>query len=223
LVACTVNVYDVPGSRPSTTALVVPGPTSTVLPPGDAVTVYPVSGALPVSDGRFQDTDAWAAPACATTPVGAPGTRLVLLFGTAGLPDGLPDPLGLADALPLGVGDVLPLAFGEALGLLDALGPGPGAGLAVGLAAEKWVVWIPINRPASSYARPSTRPVDAGRVVAASRPATSYVKLHVAGALPNVPPDSVTVASRLSLSYVAPMCAPSGYVRSVMLPRSSYP
>ena len=46
----------------------------TVVPPGVAVTMYPVMGEPPVDTGGAQVTTAWDEPADADTPVGAPGT-----------------------------------------------------------------------------------------------------------------------------------------------------
>jgi hypothetical protein len=73
LVAVTLNVYDVPLTKPDTFADVTPPPTDTDAPPGEPVTVYPVIGEPPVSTGGVQDTCADALPATADTPVGAPG------------------------------------------------------------------------------------------------------------------------------------------------------
>ncbi len=44
-----------------------------MIPPGDEVTVYPVIGDPPLDAGATQVTVAWALPAVAETPVGAPG------------------------------------------------------------------------------------------------------------------------------------------------------
>ena len=72
LAAVTVNVYAVPFVSPETVA--GPAPTTlAVAPPGDAVTVYPVITDPPLLTGAIQDTTAWALPAAAVTPVGAPG------------------------------------------------------------------------------------------------------------------------------------------------------
>ena len=45
-----------------------------VRPPGEAVTVYPVTGDPPSLAGAVHDTPAWACPPVAVTAVGAPGT-----------------------------------------------------------------------------------------------------------------------------------------------------
>ena len=44
-----------------------------VRPPGAAVTVYPVMAEPPSLTGAVHDTTAWAFPAVAEAPVGAPG------------------------------------------------------------------------------------------------------------------------------------------------------
>src|SRR5688572_2399712 len=72
LVAVTVKVYDTPLVKPITTrGLVAP---LDMKPPGDEVTVYDVIAEPPLLAGAEKATDAWALPAVATTPVGAPGT-----------------------------------------------------------------------------------------------------------------------------------------------------
>src|SRR5258708_27611169 len=72
LVAVTVKVYLVPLVRPLTVALVAVPLALAVIPPGDEVTVYPVIGDPPLDAGATQVTVAWALPAVAQTPVGAP-------------------------------------------------------------------------------------------------------------------------------------------------------
>ena len=73
LVAFTVNVYAVPFDSPENTVEVT-FPTVLVAPPGDAVTVYPVTGEPPLLAGGVHDNVACPFPAIAPTPVGAPGT-----------------------------------------------------------------------------------------------------------------------------------------------------
>jgi hypothetical protein len=53
--ATTVNVYAVPSVRPETTAVKAPVVVA-VFPPGDDVTVYPVTGLPPSDVGAVQDT-----------------------------------------------------------------------------------------------------------------------------------------------------------------------
>jgi hypothetical protein len=75
LFAVTVNVYWVPLLRPLTTVFVVTlAFTDANWPPGEAVAVYPVIGDPPSLVGAIHETEAWALPAVALTPVGAPGT-----------------------------------------------------------------------------------------------------------------------------------------------------
>jgi hypothetical protein len=72
LVAVTVNVYAVPLVSPVTVAVVAPA-VRALAPPGDAVTVYPVTAEPPLLAGAVQLTTAETLPAAADTPVGAPG------------------------------------------------------------------------------------------------------------------------------------------------------
>src|SRR5215472_11007985 len=74
LLAVTVNVYAVPFVRPPTVAFSAAPPTLADWPPGDAVTVYPLTAAPPFEDGALQLTVACPFPATADAPVGAPGT-----------------------------------------------------------------------------------------------------------------------------------------------------
>jgi hypothetical protein len=55
------------------------------LPPGAAVTVYPVTGEPPSLAGAVQDTTAWASPAVAVTFVGLPGAAAGAVGVTAAL------------------------------------------------------------------------------------------------------------------------------------------
>src|SRR5664280_1735427 len=89
LVAVTVNVYGLSLVRPATVAVRAP-PVVAVAPPGVAVTVYPVIGEPPLLAGAVHDTTAWALPAVAVTPVGAPAT----VTANAPLPFGVPRPVG---------------------------------------------------------------------------------------------------------------------------------
>jgi hypothetical protein len=57
LAAVTVNVYAVPLVRPVTVA-VVPMIVLALAPPGDAVTVYPVTGDPPLLEGATHETRA---------------------------------------------------------------------------------------------------------------------------------------------------------------------
>ena len=57
LVAVTVNVYAAPLTRPETVAVVAPV-VLTVAPPGEAVTVYPVTGEPPLLEGATHETRA---------------------------------------------------------------------------------------------------------------------------------------------------------------------
>ena len=60
--------------RPATVielAFALPVP---VLPPGEEVAVYCVTGLPPLDDGAPKATDAWALPAVAVLTLGAPGT-----------------------------------------------------------------------------------------------------------------------------------------------------
>jgi hypothetical protein len=68
-----VNVYAVPLVRPVTVA-VVAMIVLALAPPGEAVTVYPVTGDPPLLEGATHETRAWVLPAVAVTAVGAPGT-----------------------------------------------------------------------------------------------------------------------------------------------------
>jgi hypothetical protein len=70
-VAVTVNVYSVKWSRP-VTVIGLPEP-ATLLPPGDAVTVYETIGESPEEFGGEKLTVASPRPATAVTAVGAPG------------------------------------------------------------------------------------------------------------------------------------------------------
>jgi hypothetical protein len=72
LVAVTVKVYAVPFASPVTVAVVAPDVVA-VAPPGDAVTVYPVTGDPPLLAGAAHDTLAWLLPGVPVTAVGAPG------------------------------------------------------------------------------------------------------------------------------------------------------
>ena len=72
LVATTVKVYDTLVVKPVTTrGELVP---VVVKPPGEDVTVYAVIVLPPSEAGALKATLAWALPAVATGPVGAPGT-----------------------------------------------------------------------------------------------------------------------------------------------------
>jgi hypothetical protein len=72
LVALTVNVYVVPLRRPVTVkGLALP---VAVLPPGEDVTVYDVTGLPPSIAGGEKLTVACKLPAVAAAPVGASGT-----------------------------------------------------------------------------------------------------------------------------------------------------
>ena len=76
LAACTVNVYDVPGVRLRTLAVVAGGEPVTVVvacavEPMYGVTMYEVGG--PPDDGAVQVTVAAALPAVAVTPDTPPG------------------------------------------------------------------------------------------------------------------------------------------------------
>jgi len=73
LVATTVNVYAVPLVSPDTTHSVAPVVVH-VCPPGDAVTVYPVTALPPSSTDAVHDTVTCALPATPDTPVGGSGT-----------------------------------------------------------------------------------------------------------------------------------------------------
>jgi len=75
LLAVTVNVYEVPLVSPVRFAIVSPV-VVTVLPPGVAVTVYPVTADPPSPTGSVHDSAADALPASASTPVGGLGTVL---------------------------------------------------------------------------------------------------------------------------------------------------
>jgi hypothetical protein len=74
--ATTVNVYPVPFDNPDTEHDTAPN-VEHEPPPGDAVTVYPVTEDPPVTDGATHDTTTLASPATPDTPVGAPGTSSV--------------------------------------------------------------------------------------------------------------------------------------------------
>src|SRR5581483_3751950 len=69
----TVKVYAVPPAKPSTVHWVAPVVVQ-VLPPGWAVTVYPVTVPLPVPPGAVHETVADSTPAVAPSPVGTPGS-----------------------------------------------------------------------------------------------------------------------------------------------------
>ena len=71
--ACTANVYAVPFVSPVTTHDAAPL-TEQVDPPGDAVTVYPVTAAPPLSAGAPNTTSAEPFPRVAVGFVGASGT-----------------------------------------------------------------------------------------------------------------------------------------------------
>src|SRR3954447_856978 len=70
--ACTWKVY-LPGARPEIDALVADPETVTVLPPGDAFTVYDVIAEPPLLDGAFHVTLIALPFGAALTFVGAPG------------------------------------------------------------------------------------------------------------------------------------------------------
>ena len=74
LVATTVNVYAVPLVSPETTHSVAPVVVH-VCPPGDAVTVYPVTALPPSLAGAVHDTVTWPLPATPDTPDGGSGTE----------------------------------------------------------------------------------------------------------------------------------------------------
>ena len=74
LAAVTVNVYAVPLLKPVTVAEVATPDTPADAPPGDAVTVYPVTTEPPLLTGADHDTAAEAFSAEPVTAVGAPGT-----------------------------------------------------------------------------------------------------------------------------------------------------
>ena len=74
LFATTVNVYVAPFDRPDTLQLVAPAGALHVLPPGEAVTVYPVIAAPPLSVGALHETEALPSPPEAERDVGDPGT-----------------------------------------------------------------------------------------------------------------------------------------------------
>ena len=76
-----MNVYDVPFDNPSNTPDVT-APNDFVTPPGDAVTVYPVTGAPPEFPGAVHDTDTWPSPGVPDAPVGAPGAVAAGAVGT---------------------------------------------------------------------------------------------------------------------------------------------
>ena len=76
MAAVTVNVYAVPFVSPATVAKVANQETTADFPPGDAVTVYPVTADPPSPAGAVQDTTAWASPAVAKTLRGASGTTI---------------------------------------------------------------------------------------------------------------------------------------------------
>ena len=72
-VAVTVKVYAVPLVNPVTTSgLLLP---LAVAPPGEAITVYPVTADPPVLDGAPKLTDTCPLPGVPLTLVGAPGTE----------------------------------------------------------------------------------------------------------------------------------------------------
>lgn len=73
LVATTVNVYCWPFVRPVTTQVSAPEVVQ-ALPPGEAVTRYPVTG-RPLSSAAFQLTEAELAPLTPTMLVGAAGAE----------------------------------------------------------------------------------------------------------------------------------------------------
>jgi hypothetical protein len=72
LEAVTVNVYAVPLVSPEIVPEVAPA-VATVLPPGLAVTVYPVITDPPALAGAVQETAATLSPAVAATAVGFVG------------------------------------------------------------------------------------------------------------------------------------------------------
>jgi hypothetical protein len=73
-VAVTVKVYQTPLESPVTVADVADPPAVAVTPPGDEVTVKPVSALPPLFAGAVQLTVADFWPGCAVTPVGGFGT-----------------------------------------------------------------------------------------------------------------------------------------------------
>ena len=85
LVAVTVNVYAVPLVNPPTTTDVAPVVVATA-PPGDAVTVYPVTLAPPLLAGGLHDTVADAFPATPATPNGALGTVAAAVVRNTNMP-----------------------------------------------------------------------------------------------------------------------------------------
>src|SRR5437870_5089703 len=88
LEAATWKLYMVCASRPETVALVASEPTTTVTPPGLAVTTYPVIGRPPVEDGAVHETVASSPLDASTdvTAVGAPGAVGVWASARAGNP-----------------------------------------------------------------------------------------------------------------------------------------
>ena len=70
--ATTVNVYEAPLAKPVTEQLTAPD-VEHVLPPGEAVTVYPVIAEPPLS-GADHDTTTDPSPGEAVTEDGEPGT-----------------------------------------------------------------------------------------------------------------------------------------------------
>ena len=78
LIACTVNVYAVPTSRPVIViGNAVTDTTVSVNPPGEDVAVYDVIADPPFAAGAVNDTTANEVPATADTPVGASGATIV--------------------------------------------------------------------------------------------------------------------------------------------------
>jgi hypothetical protein len=75
-VAVTAKVYAVPFARFRTIAVVVEPSVVATCPPGEAVTVYAVTGLPPSEAGATQLTDADWSPAAATAPLGGAEHRV---------------------------------------------------------------------------------------------------------------------------------------------------
>lgn len=71
LAAFTVNVYDIPGVRPS--KVIGPALLLAVMPPGAAVTIYDVIGLPPLNAGGAKYTVACPLPLTALPIIGASG------------------------------------------------------------------------------------------------------------------------------------------------------
>ena len=74
LFATTVNEYVAPFDRPVTVQLVAPAAALQFRPPGEAVIVYPIIAAPPLSVGALHEIEALPSPPEADTDVGDPGT-----------------------------------------------------------------------------------------------------------------------------------------------------